>query len=392
VKVLFVQPLATTIGGCDSVLLQLVHAAKKLRPEIKFSIALPPGSAAKESYIMAGVEVFELKIAVFIKNDFPWGTLRMLLSLPGSCRGLEKIIRKQKIDLVHSHKINVVAGALAAHTAGVPAVHTYHEVNTGGLWIYRLMHALIERNSERIIILCDESGKLISKNWRKHSKVQIIYNGIDITQFYPEGGNGQLFRKQYDIPENSPIITAVSRIQYTKGLEYFIEAAAKILITYPDAQFLIVGDVISPEPRYLSYKKKLQTQIYQLGINNNVHLTGIRRDVNNVYAASDIFVLPSIFDIFPTTILEAMAMALPIVATRVGGVPEQVIDAETGFLVNPADSGTMADQIMFLIKNPDKAKQMGLAGRKRVVDFFTAEQYATCTLNLYDDVLNTFRQ
>ena len=114
-------------------------------------------------------------------------------------------------------------------------------------------------------------------------------------------------------------------------MEYFIKAASKVILKHPETQFLLVGDIISEEPKFLKYKQALVNLVNKLDISDNFHITGIRRDVVNIYSVSDIFVLPSLFDVFPTTILEAMAMELPVIATDVGGVSEQIISGEDGY-------------------------------------------------------------
>ena len=387
-NILLFHPDSPEIGGVDSVLLQLVELSKDIDPSLKFFIVLPPGNPNVTRYRQARVQVFEMaNLGYFTKSDsFPM-IMKTLLSMPNSYNKIKRIIFDNHINIVHSHKINAFLGCLAAKGAHVKAVHTYHEVNTGSLWVYRIFNFLIELFTDKIIILCEATGELISGNWHQHSKVCKIYNGIDIHRFSPGVGKPGFVRQELGLPENAPVVVALSRIHKTKGLEYYIDAACKILNSNSRVHFLMVGDVSERTPELLKYRRFLLQRIAEKGIGANFHFTGVRQDVLDIYSLANVFVLPSVFDVLPTTILEAMAMQLPIVATKVGGVAEQVIDGETGYLVPPADVNSLADRIIDVLDNSERSQEMGRLGRKRVLETFSQSSYVANTISLYDQVL-----
>jgi len=385
-NILLIQPYASKLSGVDSVLLSLIKGAQN--EDFQFVVAIPPGSPYIGRYRKFGTKVVEIDLSVFSKILRVSAIIKPVFLLLPSFIKLCHIIKKERIDLVHSHKINVFVGDIAAKFLRVPVIHTIHEIRTGAIWPYRIFSWIIRFTCQNVIILCDASGFLLSKKWRSLSSVLKIKNGVDLKRFNPTHCNGALIRSELGVATEEIVITALSRIQNTKGLEYLIKAAAEIILNFPDTKFLIVGDIIDSDKRFLKYKKYLHTKVKQLNLENHVIFTGIRNDVVNVLSATDIFVLPSIFDILPTAIIEAMAMAKPVVATNVGGVPEIVTNNETGYLVPPRDSQALASRIAKLIKNKDLRIEMGLCGRKKVLSLFSLERYVNDTINVYKRVLD----
>ena len=130
-------------------------------------------------------------------------------------------------------------------------------------------------------------------------------------------------------------------------------------------------------------------RVKKLGLQDNFHFTGARKYVIDIYGLADVFGSPAVIDVLPTTVLEAMAMGCPVVATDVGGVSEEVLDGLTGYLVPPQDFAALAQKIIFLISETKIADQMGLAGREHAAKNFSVEDYVNHTLGIYHDVLKT---
>lgn len=391
-NILLVQPFASTIGGVDSYILELVRTSRRIRRDYTFAVVLPPGSPYIAAYEAAGAEVEVVAVSAFAKTRSPAAFLRMVARFPISFAAIRRIINRRQIDLVHSHKINVLVADAAARATGTPAVHTFHEVNTGRLWIYRLFSRVIALLADEIIVTCDASGDLIGDSWRTNARVRKIYAAVDVEHLASSSRAGrEAFRAELGFSRETRVVTALSRMQDTKGIEFFVDAAAIVLKQYPHVQFLMVGDVAGPEPELARYKQSLHELVARHGIAGAFRFVGIRRDVADVYKATDVFVLPSVFDILPATVFEAMSMSLPIVATRVGGVPEQVDDGVTGYLVPPRNAAALAGRIGALLADPQKAEEMGQAGRARVERFFTSDAYARATLQLYEQVINRRR-
>ena len=177
----------------------------------------------------------------------------------------------------------------------------------------------------------------------------------------------------------------VSRLANWKGHKYFLEAAALVKRIAPDAKFLITGG-----PMYYNknYKRELIKYAEGLGLNHNVIFSGIRKDIPEIMSTLDIFVLPSINEPFGRAILEAMACGKPVIATNGGGIPEIVKNDETGVLVPLKDADKLAQAIIVLLEDKERAKKMGLAGRKRVERYFSLEKMVEKIETLYDQLTN----
>jgi glycosyltransferase involved in cell wall biosynthesis len=384
-RILLIQPYAMRLSGVDTVLLELIdgnHAS-----DLEFFVIIPPGSPYIRMYEELGARVVSFPVSVFSKTSSILNLLLPMIRFIPSVLRIYHVIRSNHIDLVHSHQINILAGDIAAKLANVPAIHTIHEIATGPLWPYRIFSTIIRLTCQRIIILCDASGELVTRDWRRLSKIHKIYNGVNTERFAPGKGNEQALREALGVEKDTIVVGAMSRIQYTKGLEFYVEAAADVLRDFSNILFLLVGDTITDEERFVNYKQSLQDQVCRLGIEDRFIFVGLRRDVVDVLAAIDIFVLPSVFDILPTAVLEAMAMGKPVIATRVGGLPEVIIDGLTGFLVPTRSHFSLAEKINTLARDRTLRASMGREGRNRVVDLFAAWDYAANIEKLYRELI-----
>ena len=178
---------------------------------------------------------------------------------------------------------------------------------------------------------------------------------------------------------DGPVIGYVGSLSKVKGPVYLLEAFKKILHFYPTAKLLVVGD--GP------LKTMLKTVSAEKGISDSVLFMGFRRDVPQILKAMDVFVLSSVDEAFGISLIEAMYMGLPCVATNVGGIPEVVKNGSTGILVAPANSEALAKAIKELLDKPELAERYGAAGKKRVWENFTADKYIDKLENLYDELL-----
>jgi glycosyltransferase involved in cell wall biosynthesis len=176
------------------------------------------------------------------------------------------------------------------------------------------------------------------------------------------------------------VIGCVAHFADHKGHRYLIEAAARVAAAVPDVRFLLVGDG--------ELRPQIERQIKELKIEKQVILTGFRNDIPRLLAAMDIVVLSSHLEGLGTSLLDAMAMARPVVATRVGGIPEMVEDGVTGRLVPPRDPAVLARALIELIRRPDEREKMGAAGRARMLEKFSAEAMVTATEALYLKILS----
>ena len=176
-------------------------------------------------------------------------------------------------------------------------------------------------------------------------------------------------------------MVSVAVLRKPKGLQYLISALSDVLSLIPDAKLVIVGAG--------DHGPALHQQVADLELNDSVVFTGTRSDIAGLLAMSDVFVLPTLEDVLPTVVAEAMATGLPVVASDVGGLPEMVVDGTTGLLVPPAVVAALADACSVMLQDPEKAHVMGLAGRDVAKERFDARRQAERLDDLYVSMLRT---
>ena len=189
------------------------------------------------------------------------------------------------------------------------------------------------------------------------SRVEVVGEGVDLGEFHP-GVDGSVFRKEFGIAEEAIVFGLVSMIRGEKGYNHFVNAAAKVLEKYPSARFVIAGD--GEIGRVEKLRKKILEMFPQQP--SPVMLVGYREDVPKVMAAIDVLVLPSKQEAQSLVIPQAFATGKPVIASNVGGIPENVRDGVNGFLVSPGDEKGLAAAMEQLAASPDLRKRFGAAG------------------------------
>ncbi len=203
-------------------------------------------------------------------------------------------------------------------------------------------------------------------SWMPGRKVHRVYNGVDLGRFSPRRPPEAL-RRSLALPDNAPVVLSVGRFVAYKGYDDLLEAASLVYQTHPQIQWLVVGD---GELREALLQRKAE-----LGLNGTVHFAGWREDVPDLLALADLLVLPSHGEHFGRVLIEALAMAKPIVATRAGGVPEIVSEGQTGLLVPVGKPSALAHAVTTLIQNPALAHGFGEAGRSRAESLFSIQSH-----------------
>jgi glycosyltransferase involved in cell wall biosynthesis len=193
-------------------------------------------------------------------------------------------------------------------------------------------------------------------------------------------------RDRYDLPEGVPVITTVANHRHVKGIDVLARAAALVIKEEPDARFLIVGG-LGGNAEDQAFSQGVVQLAESLGAAQSMRFAGESKRVPTLLALSDIFVLPSRSEGFSNALLEAMRAGLPCVATSVGGNPEVVAEGVTGYLVPPEDPEAMARRILELIRNPITRRQMGAAGRRRMLQEFTTEIMVSKVTAAYEHLL-----
>lgn len=248
-------------------------------------------------------------------------------------------------------------GRLAAWRAHVPVVlSAIHSTGWPDV-IGRLNRWLTPLTDSYIGVAAPHGRYLIDQEGFPPGKVRVIPNGVDVQRFHPRV-DGSLIRAELGFTAKTPVAGIVAALRPEKNHALLIEAMAIVRRTVENAQLLIVGD--GPE------RDKLVQLAHQRGIAEAIHFLGTRTDIPELLSAMDVFVLTSQMEANPVSILEAMAAGKPVVAPRVGSIPESVLDGETGYLTEPGNADQVADRLTQLFQHGDRALSMGQRGRKMV--------------------------
>ena len=290
---------------------------------------------------------------------------------------LVRILSKNKIDILHTHcpspDFYGRASAFLSHLNLV--FSTIHNTKGYSLWRERVMKNI----TTKYIAISEEVEEYALKILKiPTKKIKIIYNGIDVENYLNCLVKKENKLKKLGIKNYGKIITTIGRVNEQKGHIYFIKAAELVLKKFPDTYFLIIGD--TQNDKYL-YQKLIKI-IKSKNLKNKIMFTGIRQDIPEILAISDVFVLPSIYEGFSLVTIEAAMAGLPIVGTDVGSIRQIVIDGENGLIVHPKDINGLANGMKYILSNENRAKNMGLKG-KRIAKKFAIEKTVSEYEQLY---------
>lgn len=357
------------IGGAEKVLLSLVRKLDKDKYNIMVGYMKGEGNLV-EDFREAGVKVFNLKMRTRVD-------VRAVIRL-------YRLLKKENIKIIHTHLIQAdICGFLAGKGAGVPVIiSTKHGPNefrkrfSIPVWL----DGIFGNHSDRIFAV-SQAVKDFLMEWEKISKDKftVINNGIDLEEFNIDIDIPRK-KEELGLSLSSKVVGSVGRLDECKGYMFFLKAMPKILEHVPEARFIFVGE--GP------LRSKLEKMSRELKVEQNIIFLGVRRDIPEILSAMDLFVLPSIVEGFGIVLLEAMAMGKPVIASRVGGIPEIVKDGVTGILVEPASPSDLASSIVKLLKDPLEAKRIGEAGREEVKRRFTAEAMTQKIELVYNEIFN----
>lgn len=296
--------------------------------------------------------------------------------------------RRLRPDVVCTHMSKAGAvGRVAAWLARVPVrVHTFHGHVFSGYFSPAKTRFFVElekrlaRISTRIIVLGERQQREITALGvgRPEQFVQVPL-GLDLSAFLAAEKHSGELRKELAIPQDAPLAAIVARLVPIKNHAVFLRAAKLVCGSLPAARFLIVGD--GPE------RRGLEALTEQLGLKGRVIFLGFRDDLPRIYADCDATVLSSDNEGMPVALIESLAAATPAVATDVGETREVIRDGESGFVVPPSDPEALAGALLELLRSPERAKQMGLAGRRHVYPRFSIERLAADTAGLFRSLL-----
>ena len=302
---------------------------------------------------------------------------------------LVRLLRSRKYDLLHAHgsKAGFLA-RIAAAGSGVPVVYSPHgfAFSAGNVsqfigHIYAIVEGVIANLLTARIITVSESEKqsALARGIGRPELYSIVHSGLELKQF-DISVNRDSLRKSLGVPIDAPLIGTVGRLDASKAPFDFVRLAALMNRFSSKFYFVWIG-----EGKLMDSTKKLARQ---LGVDPMIHFAGLCSDVIPMLRAMDCFLLTSHWEAFPIVILEAMASQLPIVASRLPGVEEAVVDGYNGYLCPVGDLEAMQEAVERVIEDRDLATQMGLNGRNRILKLFTREKMIRELENVYIQVCN----
>lgn len=336
----------------------LVRELKKKGYPVWFVVQ--PDSPLHKKAIDAGLPVLPLKM----RGELDWV----------AAFRLSRWMKRQRCQLVHFHDAHGLAvGALAARWARVPLRFISRRVdfplpkNRFSRWKYT-------KDITAIIAISEEVKRVLIASGIPARLIHVIPSGIDFSPFQEVGGRDFLRRELSFDPEDY-LVGVVAALEDHKGHTYLLQASKILRQEAPRIKIIIVGTG--------SLRWELDRQTRELGVEDMVFFLGFREDVPRILASLDLFVLSSHLEGLGSSILDAMASRLPIVATRAGGIPEVVVDLETGLLVPARDPEALARAILTLYRDRELAARLGQKGYEIVHERYSAEAMAARTISLY---------
>ncbi len=385
--VLFVQP-TSEVGGSDLALLRLVMGLD--RTKVRSIVALPaPGPLVSRLESHGGTVRF-VPMPPLRGTLNPWTQGRFVAGFPSAVRALRTIIRRDRVDIVHSNSLFTLYGGAAARSAGVPHVWHVREILRRRTPVRAVLVGLVRRWATETIAMSSAVARMLAEG-RRPARSRVIPDGIDLAQFHP-GVEGIRVRRELGVPGDAPLVTFIARLDPWKGLEVFLRAARIVKDRLPGARFLVAGGEI---PTHAAYAERMRALASELGLGPSIHFTGWNYrldDIPEVLAASSVLVHASIEpEPFGLVLIEAMACARPVVATAAGGVLDIVDDGTTGILVTPGEAGETADAVLRILADPALASAMGRAGRRKAEREYDLPTYARRVESVYRSVLSGAR-
>jgi glycosyltransferase involved in cell wall biosynthesis len=359
-------------GGTENQFMTLARQLDRSRFDLEFACLRRWGGFIKE--------IHERGIPL---SEYPVPSFRNVRTFALQARLARHITRRQ-IDIVHAY--NFYGNVFAVPPARLAAPVVIASIRDRGPYLTP-MQKRVQRYAcqfaDCVLVNADAVRDWLVDDGYDAAKIVVIRNGVDLSRFEAPPDRGQL-RHELGLPPETPLVAVVSRLTRFKGLEQFLDAVAILAPQFPSARFLMVGETAPMETAYLT---TLRAHAQRLGIGNRVIFTGIRSDVPALLASVDVAVMPSLNEALSNVLLESMAAGAPLVATRVGGTPEALIDGESGLLVPPGDPAALAAGVATLLRNTELGTRFGHAARHRIATEFSVGKMVQATEQLYVDLL-----
>lgn len=349
----------TVWGGGQVALVNLLREWQATQAGIAPIVVCPPGAALapRVRALSIACETFDLG-AIEKTRGVTWNLAQRLAP---TARLLETIGRFKTDRVLANGAFSFLAGVFAAKLARVPIIWVEHNTTLPNDTLVRRMIGW----ADAVVVVSEAiRAQFIRLAPDAQHKIVRVYNGVDTKKFCANRATRTAVLRELAWSENACIVGTVSRLAPEKGIAYFVEAANQLARVLPGARFIVVGD------------GPLRADLVALAETDFLRFVGLREDIPELLNAMDVFVLPSLAEAFGIAALEAMACALPVVASDVGGLRELVVENETGNLVPPGDAAAITRAVLSLCSDTSRRRTFGASGRARVLQHFTLERQA----------------
>lgn len=373
------------IGGP---IINTISVSKELKKEgIDVKIVVPKENNISESN---GLKVYKilLKRPRQIANiPTIFENIKWFLSFPITVFKLIRIIKKEKIDIVHNNtSLNLQAPFACRFTKTKLVWHLNDTLLPS--FCKRIVVPIIKLLSDKIVVFSQDVADFYFDKKIPKNKIEIIYPSVNTKKFNPKNisqEQKEKLKKKLDIKPGEKVIGEIGNLNPIKGHIYFIEAASLVCKKHKDTKFIIVGSILQNRKKYF---KQLKNYTKKLRLEDKIIFTGYQSNIPLFLSIMDVFVLSSIAEACPTVTLEAMAMTTPVVSTRVGGITTQIIPEKTGLIVEIRNSQQISQACLRFLENQKLARKMGQKARIKVQEKFSLEKCVIEHQNLYQSLID----
>jgi glycosyltransferase involved in cell wall biosynthesis len=341
----------------------------------------PVSTAAREE----GLRVFEYqglhRPRAFRNVESILHNLEWVFSFPIAVARVCDCIQRADPDIVHVNGLLNLIPAVAARLTGRRLL--WHLIGDHyPKSVVRVLRPVVVWLADEIAVL---SGRM-RKYYFGGKKVDsiLLHEPVDLERFDVEEGKAPRLLDEFGTEASQPVVGSVGKISPAKGWLHFLDAVHELVKDEPDLHALIIGPVPDTQQEYA---EKVKRRIQDLGLEEHVTLTGYRTDVDDLLGLVDIFMMASLNEGTPLAILEAMGAGIPIVATDVGGVAEQVVHGETGYVCPPKEASALHKACRCLLEEPGLRREMGKAGRRRAEGVFSLESSVEQHISVYECIV-----
>ena len=363
----------TTGGGPDKTALLI---AEKADPE-KFRIILMYMRGADDKEFQIGHWARERGLT--IHEVLEHGKLSV-----ANLKEIHQLIRQYQIDILHTrdYKTAIVGYLLSFFNPKLKLLFTSHlwqDLDSLKMKLYTWLNLFALRKYHKVIAVSEDLRDFMIQRGVAPEKITVLHNAIDVDAWKHDAITSTI-HEELQIPSGSHVVGVVGRLRYEKDLPTTLRVAEKVVQTVPETYFIIVGD--GPD------RQELEHQVQQMGLAEKIRFLGFRKDTMNIYAGLDVFASTARIEGTPNTALEAMAMEVPVVYTKVGGVGEIIQDGYNGLLYDIGDSEGIARGIISILTDREKAARLRENGRRSVCEQFSFAKRLKAIETIYEELVN----